>query len=56
MRTLGKLVLATAAALVLTAPVAGASPLSGLGAGAPTGLVQPLMGFISPLLGGGLGG
>ncbi|WP_309115570.1 hypothetical protein [Saccharothrix sp.] len=55
MRTLGKLVLATAAALVLAAPVANAAPPTGIAAGGPTALVQPLMGFLGPLL-GGLGG
>ncbi|CAL9448848.1 hypothetical protein SUDANB95_02387 [Actinosynnema sp. ALI-1.44] len=56
MRTVGKLVVATAAALVLTAPVATAAPAGGLaGAGGPAGLLGPVTALVGPLL-GGLGG
>ncbi|MEJ2855702.1 MULTISPECIES: hypothetical protein [unclassified Saccharothrix] len=53
MRTLGKLVVATAAALVLAAPVASAAPAGG---GLPVAgdLLGPVSKLVGPLL--GLGG
>ncbi|MFI9818325.1 hypothetical protein [Saccharothrix variisporea] len=59
MRTVGKLVVATAAALLLAAPVANAAPAGGLPTGGLPGagnLLAPVTQLISPLLGGGIGG
>ncbi|MBW4715824.1 hypothetical protein [Saccharothrix obliqua] len=62
MRTLGKLVASTAAALVITAPVANAAPAIGglpnlaTNGGGPLSLVQPVTQIAKPLLGQILGG
>ncbi|MBB5954698.1 hypothetical protein FHS29_001268 [Saccharothrix tamanrassetensis] len=52
MRTLGKLVVATTAALILTAPAAQANPLGVLGGNASVGgLLTPVTKLLAPVLG-----